>query len=130
MPTDDRQHRVLVTGVGIVSPLGSDLVSNLRSLADAKDAVAPVRTFDVSKTRCKTAAQVPEEWLEGALGRWRNSQRLHRGARMAGMALREACQSAKGPTPELIVVGTTSGGMSFGETFYRRLLADQSRKGV
>src|ERR1700745_2957893 len=99
MPAVDRQHRVLVTGVGVVSPLGLDLSSNLRSLVDARDAVAPVRNFDVTKTRCKTAAQIPDESLEDALGRRRGS---HRGARMAGMALREACSSAKGSTPELI----------------------------
>jgi 3-oxoacyl-[acyl-carrier-protein] synthase II len=130
MQAVDRQHRVLVTGVGVVSPLGLDLSSNLRSLVDARDAVAPVRSFDVTKTRCKTAAQIPDGCLEDALPRRRSSQRLHRGARMAGMALREACDSAKGSTPELIVVGTTSGGMSFGETYYRRLLATKSRKGL
>jgi 3-oxoacyl-[acyl-carrier-protein] synthase II len=47
---------------------------------------------------------------------------------MVAMALREARESAKGVSPELMVVGTTSGGMSFGETYYRRLLATQSRK--
>ncbi|HEY1476881.1 MAG TPA: beta-ketoacyl-[acyl-carrier-protein] synthase family protein [Chthoniobacterales bacterium] len=125
----DRQHRVLVTGMGVVSPLGSNLSSNLRSLVNAIDAVTPVTTFDVTKTRCKTAAQIPDGWLEDAPMRLRSAYRLHRGARMAGMALREACDSAKGPRPELIVVGTTSGGMSFGETYYRRLLATKSRKG-
>src|SRR3984893_17259869 len=123
-----RQHRVLVTGLGIVSPLGLDLSSNLRSLVDASDAVAWVRNFDVTKPRCKTAAQIPDGCLEDALGR--RHSRLHRGARMAGVAVREACDSAKGSTPELIVVGTTSGGMSFGETYYRRLLATKSRKGL
>ncbi len=129
MQAVERQHRVLVTGMGVVSPLGSDLSSNLKSLLDARDAVAPVKTFDVTKTRCKTAAQIPDGWLEDALARRRSSHRSHRGARMAGMALREACDSAKGPTPELIVVGTTSGGMSFGEDYYRRLLVTKSRKG-
>jgi 3-oxoacyl-[acyl-carrier-protein] synthase II len=130
MQVVERRHRVLVTGVGVVSPLGLDLNSNLKSLVDARDAVAPVQTFDITKTRCKTAAQIPDEWLNDALACRRGSHCLNRGARMAGMALREACDSANGPAPELIVVGTTSGGMSFGETYYRRLLASKSRKGV
>ena len=129
MPAIERKHRVLITGVGVVSPLGSDLRSNFRSLVGARDAVAPVSTFDVTKTRCKSAAQIPDEWLEDALVSRRRSHRSHRGARMASMALREACDSTKGSTPELIVVGTTSGGMSFGETYYRRLLDSKSRKG-
>ena len=130
MQVVDRKHRVLVTGVGVVSPLGLDLRSNLGSLVEGRDAVRPVKTFDVSKTRCKSAAQIPDGWLENAFACRRRSLRLHRGARMANMALREACESAKGSAPELIVVGTTSGGMSFGETYYRRLLATRSRKGI
>ena len=46
------------------------------------------------------------------------------------MALREACQSARKAQPELMVAGTTGGGMSYGELFYRRLLASRSRKGL
>jgi 3-oxoacyl-[acyl-carrier-protein] synthase II len=130
MQAADHQHRVLVTGIGVVSPLGSDLRANLRSLVDARDAVAPVTAFDVTKTRCKTAARIPDEWLQEALPRRASSHRLQRGSRMAGLALREACDSAKGPAPELIVVGTTSGGMCSGETYYRRLLASESRKGL
>jgi 3-oxoacyl-[acyl-carrier-protein] synthase II len=125
----DRLNRVLVTGLGVVSPLGSDTSANLRSLLEAQDSVTSVGGFDVSKTRCKTAGQIPDEWLESTLPKGRIFQRLHRGARMATLALREACESAKGSSPELMVVGTTGGGMSYGELFYRRLLATNSRKG-
>jgi 3-oxoacyl-[acyl-carrier-protein] synthase II len=129
MPALDRLNRVLVTGLGVVSPLGSDTSANLRSLLEAQDSVTSVGGFDVSKTRCKTAGQIPDEWLESTLPQGRIFQRLHRGARMATLALREACESAKGASPELMVVGTTGGGMSYGELFYRRLLATNSRKG-
>jgi 3-oxoacyl-[acyl-carrier-protein] synthase II len=129
MPDLDRLNRVLVTGLGVVSPLGSDTSANLRSLLEAQDSVTSVGGFDVSKTRCKTAGQIPDEWLESTLPQGRIFQRLHRCARMATLALREACESAKGASPELMVVGTTGGGMSYGELFYRRLLATNSRKG-
>jgi 3-oxoacyl-[acyl-carrier-protein] synthase II len=49
---------------------------------------------------------------------------------MVAMALHEARESAKRPCPELLIVGTTSGGMSYGELYYRRLLATHSRKGL
>jgi 3-oxoacyl-[acyl-carrier-protein] synthase II len=123
-----RASRVFVTGLGIVSPLGPDSCSNLESLLDARDAVALVESFDVSRTRCKTAAQIPDYWLKDAFPQGRNFSRLHRSARMVTMALREAKESAKDASPELLIVGTTSGGMSFGETYYRRLLTMQSRK--
>src|ERR1700693_4969997 len=51
------------------------------------------------------------------------------GPRLAPLPCREAGESPKGASPELMVVGTTGGGMSFGELFYRRLLATNSRKG-
>ena len=97
-----RSERVLVTGVGVVSPLGPNAESNVRSLIEAKDCVTRVDRFDVSQTRCKTAGQIPDAWLETAFSPGRTSQRLHRGARMAALALREACASAKAPSPELL----------------------------
>jgi 3-oxoacyl-[acyl-carrier-protein] synthase II len=125
----DRRNRVLVTGFGVISPLGPDVGANLRSLRDGHDSVGPIASFDVSKTRCKTSGQIPDDWLENGFPAGRVADRLHRGARMAALALREACESAQGADPELMVVGTTGGGMSFGEIFYRRLLAGKSRKG-
>jgi 3-oxoacyl-[acyl-carrier-protein] synthase II len=125
----DRPNRVLVTGLGVISPLGSDSNTNLRSLWDGCDSVGPVGCFDVTKTRCKTAGQIPDLWLEDGFPVGRASDRLHRGARMAALALREACQSADGARPELMIVGTTGGGMSYGELFYRRLLSTKSQKG-
>jgi 3-oxoacyl-[acyl-carrier-protein] synthase II len=125
----DRPNRVLVTGFGVISPLGPDVGTNLRSLWDGHDAVGPIDCFDVTKTRCQTAGQIPDEWLENGFPSGRVADRLHRGARMAALALREACASAQGAHPEVMIVGTTGGGMSFGELFYRRLLAGRSRKG-
>jgi 3-oxoacyl-[acyl-carrier-protein] synthase II len=128
MQGNDRPNRVLVTGLGVVSPLGADSKANLLSLLGGQDCVGPVGSFDVTKTRCKTAGQIPDEWLESAFPPGRVFKRLHRGARMASLALREACESAKGAKPELMVVGTTGGGMSYGEFFYRHLLSGQPRK--
>jgi 3-oxoacyl-[acyl-carrier-protein] synthase II len=125
----DRPNRVLVTGLGVISPLGSNSSANLRSLLDGCDSVGPVGSFDVTKTRCKTAGQIPDLWLKDGFPAGRVSDRLHRGARMAALALGEACESAQGARPELMIVGTTGGGMSYGELFYRRLLATKSRKG-
>jgi 3-oxoacyl-[acyl-carrier-protein] synthase II len=124
------KRRVFVTGLGIISPLGPDSESNLRSLLCARDAVTPVKGFDVSRTRCKTAGQIPDEWMKDAFPKGRSSLRLHRSARMVAMALHEARETAKKPCLELLIVGTTSGGMSYGELYYRRLLATQSRKGL
>ncbi|MBV9672366.1 MAG: beta-ketoacyl-[acyl-carrier-protein] synthase family protein [Verrucomicrobia bacterium] len=122
------KHRVFVTGMGVVSPLGRDADSNAESLRQARDAIRPVTAFDVSATRCKTMGQVDDSWLEDALPPSRVSKRLHRSAKMVILAVRETLQSSNGAKPQLMVVGTTSGGMSYGEAFFRQLLAKTSRK--
>ena len=113
------KSRVFVTGLGVISPLGPDSGSNLESLLCARDTVTRVESFDVSRTRCKTAGQIPDQWMEDAFPQGIHSERAHRSARMTTMALREARESAKGPSLELLIVGTTSGGMSYGELYYR-----------
>jgi 3-oxoacyl-[acyl-carrier-protein] synthase II len=123
-----RKRRVLVTGIGVISPLGANVAENLDSLLHARDAVTEVTSFDVSKTRCKTAGHVPDAWLADALPATRAARRLHRSSGMMTMALREAWRSAREPVPELMVVGTTGGGMSYGEMFYRHLLSGNSSR--
>ncbi|MGI8432496.1 MAG: beta-ketoacyl-[acyl-carrier-protein] synthase family protein [Chthoniobacterales bacterium] len=116
------RHRVAIVGAGIVSPLGRGLEATLAALRSARDCVTPVTRFSVAQTRCQTAGQVPDEWLEDALpADTRKALRLHRVSRMMIVALREVRAQAPDFLPELAVVGTTSGGMSFGEQYYRAL---------
>jgi 3-oxoacyl-[acyl-carrier-protein] synthase II len=112
--------RVAVVAAGVISPLGFGLVETLKSLRAARDCVTPVRRFSVERCRCKTAGQVPDTWLE-ANGNGRRGQRLHRASHMLIAALREALTQDRQFQPELTVIGTTSGGMSYGEDYYRAL---------
>jgi 3-oxoacyl-[acyl-carrier-protein] synthase II len=113
--------RVAVVGAGIVSPLGFGLDETVSALREGRDCVSPVNRFPVEHCRCKTAGQVADDRLAGA-GRSRlRSERLHRVAQMMILALKEALQQAPGFEPQLSVVGTTSGGMTFGEEYYRGL---------
>ena len=123
------KRRVFVTGMGVVSPLGPDVREMLQALRAGRDTVREVTGFDVSRTRCKTAGQVPDDWLRDALPPSRKTARLHRSARMVTCALREALTQADGAQPEKLVVATSSGGMSNGEAYYRALLRSDSRNG-
>ncbi|MGI9114267.1 MAG: beta-ketoacyl-[acyl-carrier-protein] synthase family protein, partial [Chthoniobacterales bacterium] len=87
----------------------------------ARDCVTPVNAFDVSKTRCKTAAQIDDVRLLPRTAKSRRDRRLHRASHMVITALDELLQQAHDFTPEIAIVGTTSGGMTFGESFYRSL---------
>src|SRR5450432_3441418 len=119
--------RVAVVAAGVVSPLGVGLAETLATLREARDCVSPVTRFSVEHCRCKTAGQVPDAILEEVLPNERKSRRLHRVSRMTVQALREVLAQTPDFHPELTVVGTTSGGMSFGEQYYRALQQPDAR---
>src|SRR2546423_1581131 len=116
-----KRARVAVVGAGVVSPLGFGMEETLRSLREAKDCVSPVTAFPVDHCRCQPAGQVANGPLAEANEFTANPERLNRVARMMIIALKEAIAQAGDFQPELTVVGTTSGGMTFGEQYYRDL---------
>jgi 3-oxoacyl-[acyl-carrier-protein] synthase II len=113
--------RVAVTAAGVVSPLGFGLAETLESLQSARDCVTPVMRFSVTQCRCKTAGQVTDSRLRSSQAQVPRSGRLHRASHMMIEALQELLAQQPEFEPELTVVGTTSGGMSYGERYYRSL---------
>ena len=114
--------RVAVVAAGVVSPLGFGLEETFRSLQTARDCVTQVTRFPVEQCRCKTAGQIADErLLSESLNGHKPRHRVHRAAQMLIYALREALSQDRQFQPELTVIGTTSGGMSFGEDYYRSL---------
>jgi 3-oxoacyl-[acyl-carrier-protein] synthase II len=113
--------RVAITAAGVVSPLGVGLSETFDSLREGRDCVTPVTRFSVAQCRCKTAGQVPDEHLLKDQHATHRSKRLHRASHMMIRALGEALAQRPGFQPELTVIGTTSGGMSYGEDYYRSL---------
>ncbi|PYJ23553.1 MAG: beta-ketoacyl-[acyl-carrier-protein] synthase family protein [Verrucomicrobia bacterium] len=113
--------RVAVVAAGVVSPLGFGLTETLESLCNSRDCVSPVIRFSVEQCRCKTAGQIPDDRLLASRGDVPRSRRLHRASHMMIEALKEVVTQAPQFKPELTVIGTTSGGMSYGEDYYRSL---------
>ena len=112
---------VAVVAAGVVSPLGFGLTETLDSLRSSRDCVSPVTRFSVAQCRCKTAGQVSDDRLLAGRGKARRSRRLHRASHMMIHALKEVLVQEPRFEPELTVIGTTSGGMSYGEHYYRSL---------
>lgn len=108
-----------MTAVGIVSPLGFGVVENESALRDARDCVTAVTAFDTAKCRSKSAGRVGE-MTDDAFGMTKGR---HRASGMMIGATREALRADAGFAPEFMIIGTTSGGMSFGEQFYRAQVA-------
>jgi 3-oxoacyl-[acyl-carrier-protein] synthase II len=116
---DSPRHRVAVTALGVVSPLGADVPENVASLRIGRDAVTLVTGFDVTRCRSRTAGQVSAAWSFGeAEPQW------HRASHFTAAAMREAQMGDPEFRPEIAVIGTTSGGMSFGEQFHRSQIED------
>src|SRR5436305_12203951 len=113
--------RVAVTAAGVVSPLGFVVSETLQSLQSARDCVSPVMRFSVAECRCKTAGQVSDSRLLSSHAQVTRSGRLHRASHMMIEALQELLTQQPEFEPESAVVGTRSGGMSYGECYYRSL---------
>jgi 3-oxoacyl-[acyl-carrier-protein] synthase II len=112
--TDRSSRRVVVTALGVVSPLGHGVADTARALRAGFDGVTPLTAdrFDVGLCRAKTAGQV-------ALPPEARPSRRHPASRFMIEAMGELMLADPAFRPELMVIGTTSGGMSFGERFFR-----------
>ena len=112
-------RRVVVTGLGIISPLGLNLADNWKSLSEGRPAIRPLDSVDVSRVPMKllNAAQVrgfnPEQHFEAGREAY-----LDRFAQFSVVAAREALRdSALQPDAKVrenaaIVCGSAVGGQS------------------
>jgi 3-oxoacyl-[acyl-carrier-protein] synthase II len=113
------KSRVAVVAAGVISPLGLGLQETQQSLRDATDCVTPVSRFDVAHCRCKTAGQISDDRLVRDRVKNRKTGRLHRASHLMIAAMAELFERDPKFVPEITIIGTTSGGMSFGENYYR-----------
>src|SRR5689334_10821339 len=67
-------RRVVVTGLGLVTPVGGDLKTSWKSIIESKSGVGRIDTFDVTNYPAKIAALIkegdsaqglfnPEDWM-------------------------------------------------------------------
>ena len=119
-PTPSRPHRVVITGAGIITGLGTGWRVNAEGFRAGRQAFRPVTLFDVSHQRARIAAEVdlPGELPESKLSA-RRVARMDRATKMLLLAAREAWNES-GWEPDQntpLVLGTTGGGMSLGEVY-------------
>ena len=128
-------NRVVVTGLGAVTPLGPDFPTTWQRLVAGDDAAAPVTMFDVTGCRCKQAATCSLPDLPGLTRK--HLSRLSRASRLALPAAREALAEAqllddrgRSRLSQLAIsVSTTGGGMALGEQFLRAMLLQRREAG-
>src|SRR5688572_21018550 len=54
------KRRVVVTGMGAITPVGNDVATTWKSLSEGKSGTAPITKFDASKCSVRFAAEVKE----------------------------------------------------------------------
>ncbi len=61
-------HRVVVTGLGAITPIGNTVEDYWDGLTSGRNGVAAITLFDASKHACRFAAEIkefdPKEFLE------------------------------------------------------------------
>jgi 3-oxoacyl-[acyl-carrier-protein] synthase II len=112
------RRRVVVSGLGVVSPFGVGVKAFWMGLAGGASAIAPVTLIDTEGFRSRVAALVPAD----ALAALPASRRRSRGDRMALAAAGEALADAGLPAAQragaALLVGAVGGGMFEAESWY------------
>jgi nodulation protein E len=110
-------HRVAVTGIGIISPLGFNLEENWDALSHGRSAIGPIQSVDCSKLRFQNGAEVRGFEAAKHFPGGKEDQ-LDRFAQFSVVAAREALRdSAIELTPELrescaVICGSAVGGQA------------------
>jgi nodulation protein E len=129
------QRRVVITGLGIISPLGLNVEENWKNLSEGRSAIGPIQSVDFTRLamRFQNGAEVrgydPLKHFEGGKEAY-----IDRFAQFSVVAAREAMKdSGLDLTPELkeqaaIVCGSAVGGQSAIEAGFEDLwVSDRGR---
>ena len=84
--------RIVVTGIGIVSPLGLDVGSTWRNLLAGKSGVAQIASFDTEGLNTTIAAEVKGFEPEAYVGR-KQARRMDRFVQLAAAAALQAASA-------------------------------------
>lgn len=88
-------RRVVVTGMGMVTPLGSGVDHNWSQIIAGKSGISRIESFDVSDISCQIAGQVPGADAVGGLNLddWIDPREQRKQDRFIQLGLVAACQA-------------------------------------
>lgn len=114
--TDFEQKRVVVTGVGAITPIGNTPDQYWEGLLTGKNGIGPITLFDASQHKCRIAGEVkgfdPHDYLDE-----KDAKRMDRFAQFAVSASLQAVRDAHFVISDLnaeqvgVIVGTGIGGI-------------------
>ncbi|MEM1254910.1 MAG: beta-ketoacyl-ACP synthase II [Cyanobacteria bacterium P01_H01_bin.21] len=114
--TSTEKKRVVITGMGAITPIGNTLEAYWQGLVAGKSGIGPITLFDASKHKCRIAGEVkgfdPLEYLDA-----KDAKRTDRFAQFAIAASKQALANAKLAITDLnaeqvgVMIGTGVGGL-------------------
>jgi len=108
--------RVVVTGLGAITPIGNNLDDYWQGLLSGRNGIAPITLFDASRHECRFAGEVkgfdPHDYMDR-----KEAKRMDRFAQFAVSASKQALADARLTINELnaeqigVLIGTGIGGL-------------------
>ncbi|KWX07484.1 3-oxoacyl-ACP synthase [Hydrogenibacillus schlegelii] len=127
------RRRVVITGLGVVTPIGNDVETFWNNLVAGRSGVGPITAFDASDFPTRIAAEVkgfdPEAYMDK-----KEARRVDRFIQFAGAATRMALEGAGLKiTPDIaervgVIIGSGIGGLATLEENTRALLERGPRR--
>lgn len=125
-------RRVVVTGIGAITPLGNNVADTWNGMKNGRNGIAPITLFDTEKFKAKLGAEVkgfdPKEYL-GV----NDMLRTDRYAQFAVVAAQQAVdesgiEGTVEPERFAVIFGTGIGGISTFETEHTKLMEKGPRR--
>ena len=111
------QRRVVITGMGAVTPLGLDVLTTWENLIAGKSGVSPITAWDASKYDCRFAAQVKDFEPRKYFFNEKDARRADRYSQLAMASAKEAVHHSGLDPKQLdadrvgVLVGSGIGGL-------------------
>jgi len=131
--TNRQNKRVVITGLGAITPIGNNLADYWDGLLQGRNGVGAITLFDASQHACQIAAEVkdfdPHQYLER-----KDAKRMDRFSQFGVCASKQAIADAKFEINELnadrigVLIGTGVGGLRTMEIQNENLITKGPRK--
>ncbi|MFW6044143.1 MAG: beta-ketoacyl-ACP synthase II [Planctomycetota bacterium] len=129
-----QRRRVVITGAGIVSPVGNDKQTAWKAICEGRSGIDHIEAFDTSEFKVRIAGEVPEGFGLEELVDKRQARRMDRFVQFAVVAAESALErsgllaSDYDPAEVGSYIGTGIGGISEIEDQHTRLMERGPRR--